>query len=238
MKPGAAGSSMSDWISFFNSDHPIYVNARHRAVHAWIVANDLLAHIPHSARVLDYGCGEALYADEVAARADTLILCDAAPLVSAGLAKRFAGHGKINVMPPSEVAALPDACLDVVVMHSVAQYLSETDADKLLVLFRRLLKPGGRFILGDIVQPQIGAATDALALVRLGATNGFFFAALGGLIRTMLSGYWRLRQSAGLTRYSEAAVIEKLRQAGFSGQRAPHNIGHNQARMTFVATAI
>jgi SAM-dependent methyltransferase len=227
---------MRDWVSYFDSDHPIYVNAHHRAVHARIVAHDLLAHIPHGARVLDYGCGEALYADEIAAHADALILSDAAPHVAANLARRFAGHGKVNVMPPSEVAALPDACLDVAILHSVAQYLTQAEADQLFALFRRLLKPGGRFILGDIVRPKVSAATDALALLRLGAANGFFLAALGGLIRTMLSGYWKLRQSAGLTRYAEHAMIEKLSRAGFSAERAAHNIGHNQARMTFVAT--
>jgi SAM-dependent methyltransferase len=226
---------MRDWISYFDSDHPIYVNARHRAVHARLIAHDLLAHIPAGSRVLDYGCGEALHAGDIAAHADTLILSDAAPHVSAALGKRFAGHGKINVMPPREVEALPDACLDIVVMHSVAQYLSEAQADTLFALFRRLLKPGGLFILGDIVRPEVGAATDALALLRLAATNGFFFAAVGGLIRTLLSGYWRLRQQAGLTRYDEVAMIGKLQRAGFSAQRAVHNIGHNQARMTFLA---
>lgn len=228
-------SPMRDWISYFDSDHPIYVNARHRAVHAHLVASGMLAHIPAGARVLDYGCGEALHADEVAAKAGNLILCDAAPHVSANLAKRFAGSGKVNVMPPSEVAALPDACLDVIVLHSVAQYLSEDEADGLFALFRRLLKPKGVFVLGDIVRPEVGAATDAIALLRLGATNGFFFAAVAGLIRTLLSGYWQLRQQAGLTRYTETAMIGKLRRANFEAQRAATNIGHNQARMTFIA---
>jgi SAM-dependent methyltransferase len=227
---------MSDWVSFFDSDHSIYVSARHRAVHARIVGQDLLAHIPQGARVLDYGCYEALYADDIAARADTLILSDAAPLVSANLAKRFAGHGKVKVMTPAEVVALPDASLDVAILHSVAQYLSEADADKLFALFRRLLKPGGRFILGDVIRPNVGPATDALALLRLAASNGFFFAAVAGLIRTALSDYWTLRKASGLTRYEEHAVNAKLQRAGFSAQRAPHNIGHNQARMTFAAT--
>jgi SAM-dependent methyltransferase len=226
---------MRDWISYFDSDHPIYVNARHRDVHARLVAQGMLAYMPSGGRVLDYGCGEALHADTVAAKAGNLILCDAAPHVSANLSKRFAGSGKVNVMSPGEIAALPDACLDVIVLHSVAQYLTPDQADKLFSLFRRLLKPNGVFVLGDIVQPDVGAATDALALLKLGATNGFFFSAVMGLIRTMLSGYWQLRQSAGLTRYSESAMIEKLKQAGLSAQRAPHNIGHNQARMTFVA---
>ncbi len=226
---------MRDWISYFDSDHPIYVNARHRAVHAAIVARDMLVHIPQGARVLDYGCGEALHADAIAARAGNLILCDAAPHVSANLAKRFAGSGKVNVMAPAEVAALPDACLDVIVLHSVAQYLSEAQADEFFALFHRLLKPSGIFVLGDIVKPEVGAATDALALLRLGAMNGFFIAAVMGLIRTLLSGYWQLRQSAGLTRYRETVMIGKLRRAGLEGQRAAHNIGHNQARMTFIA---
>ena len=60
-------------------------------------------------------------------------------------------------------------------------------------------------------------------------------AAVTGLVRTLLSDYWRLRTRYGLTRYGEAAMTEKLAVAGFFAQRAPHNIGHNQARMAFTA---
>ena len=41
--------------------------------------------------MLDYGCGEALHADLVAAAADELLLCEGAPGVRAGIAARFAG---------------------------------------------------------------------------------------------------------------------------------------------------
>ena len=41
--------------------------------------------------------------------------------------------------PPEEIAALPPGSLDVVVLHSVAQYLTPKELDELLVLFRRLL---------------------------------------------------------------------------------------------------
>ena len=60
--------------------------------------------------------------------------------------------------------------------------------------------------------------------------NGFFFAAVWGLFRTLLSSYWRLRSQLGLTRYAKAAMIEKLDAAGFDAALAPSNIGHNQAR--------
>ena len=226
---------MGDWIAFWDSEHSIYVNARHRDVHYRTVALDIRALVPSGAAVLDYGCGDALHADLVAARARDLILCEAAPAVRAALAARFAGHPRIEVRAPEEVAALPTASLDAVVLHSVAQYLTPQEFDGLLVLFRRLLRADGVLILGDVIPPHVSALTDAWALIRFGAANGFLGAALIGLVRTFASDYWRLRSDLGLTRYSEAAMVEKLVAAGFSARRAPGNIGHNAARMTFLA---
>ena len=54
-------------------------------------------------------------------------------------------------------------------------------------------------------------------------------------MRTLSSDYWRLRAKFGLTRYAESAMIATLAAAGLSARRAAANIGHNQARMTFVA---
>jgi SAM-dependent methyltransferase len=226
---------MGDWIAFWDSEHSIYVNARHRDVHYRTIARDIGAHVPAAAAVLDYGCGEALHAELVAASARRLILCEAAPAVRSALAGRFAGHPKIEVRAPAEVALLPPGSLDVVVLHSVAQYLTPDELDALLVVFRRLLRAGGLLILGDVIPPHVSAATDAIALLRLAAANGFLAAAVIGLVRTVASDYWRLRSHLGLTRYGETAMIEKLAAAGFSARRAGANIGHNPARMTFLA---
>ena len=113
--------------------------------------------------------------------------------------------------------------------------MTSEEADALFARFARLLRPGGLFILGDVIPPQIYAATDALALLRFGLANGFFLAAVSGLVRTALSDYWRLRSSLGLTRYDERAMTAKLAAAGFSAERAAQNIGHNPARLTFLA---
>jgi SAM-dependent methyltransferase len=230
-----------NWIAFWDSDHSIYVNARHRDVHYRTIAQDIAQHIrahkPAGAAVLDYGCGEALHADIVAAAAGRLILCEAAPMVRAELAERFAGNAGIEVRAPDEVAALPAGSLDVVVLHSVAQYLAPAELDGLLKLFRRLLTEHGLLILGDVIPPHVAAWTDAAALLRFATANGFLAAAILGLVRTFLSDYWRLRSRLGLTRYDEAEMIETLSRAGFSASRAGANIGHNAARMTFLARA-
>lgn len=229
---------MGDWIAFWNSQNPIYVNARHRDVHYRAVANGIAGYVPPGAAVLDYGCGDALHADRIAEVAGSLILSDAAPNVRAGLVQRFAANSKITVLSPEQVAALPAGSLDVTVMHSVAQYLSATETDAVFALFRRLLRPHGLFVLGDVVSPNVSTLTDAAALLRFARRNGFTGAALLGLIRTLVSDYGRLRARLGLTRYTDAEITQKLAAAGFSATRAPRNIGHSQARTTFLARLV
>lgn len=226
---------MSDWVSFWDTDHSVYVSARHLEAHYRRIADDLVCHVRRGADVLDYGCGEALSHDRIAAAADRLILCDAAPGVREGLARRFAGNRKIEVMAPEQIDALPDGQLDLIVMHSVAQYLSGGELYERLRLFRRLLKPNGLLIVGDVIPPKVSPVTDAMALLKFGAKEGFLIAAVIGLIRTAFSDYARLRSTIGLSRYREEAMIERLATAGLSASRAEHNIGHNPVRMTFLA---
>ena len=225
---------MSDWISFWNSRHSVYVNARHLEAHYRRIADDLQCYVPAGGAVLDYGCGEALSHDRVVAAAGRMILCDAAPNVRASLTARFAGNHKIEVRSPIDIEALPVGSLDLIIMHSVAQYLTADQLDRQLALFRRLLKPAGLLVLGDII-PKVSAMSEAVSLLRFAAQEGFFFAAVLGLVRTALSNYAQLRSTLGLAHYDEGAMIARLAAAGFAAKRAAENIGHNPARMTFVA---
>ncbi len=226
-----------DWISFYDFKHSvIYVNARHRDVHYRTIAEDIRKLVPSpDASVLDYGCGEATSANLLAAACGQLTMVEAAPNVRAALIARHAGDARIAVLTPEQAAALPEASFDMIVLHSVAQYLTGAELDGLLATFRRLLKPSGTFVLGDIIPPRLAAPFAALALLRFGAANGFFWAAVGGLIRILLSDYFTLKKTHGLSHYEEAAMLEKLRRAGFAPERAARNIGHNQRRMTFLS---
>jgi SAM-dependent methyltransferase len=227
---------MSDWITFFDSDHAIYVNARHKEVHAIITGDGMAEHIAKTDRALDYGCGEAAYAERLVHKAESLTLCEAAPNLRERIKARVAHERYITVLSPEDVAALPDGSFEVVIMHSVSQYLSPAELDRLLAQFHRLLETNGKLVIGDVVQPGTPAWKDALALLRFGWREGFFLAALRGLFRTVFSDYSKLRKDAGLTRYSEHDMAAKLNRAAFRPHRATRNIGHLQTRMTFVAT--
>jgi ubiquinone/menaquinone biosynthesis C-methylase UbiE len=227
---------MDDWIDYYDSTHTIYVSKLHRDLHFQIIARDIIGYIATpDATVLDYACGEALSADRVANACGKLILAEPAPGVRGRLIARFAPNTKIRVRSLDDVRKMADQSVDLVVMNSVAQYMTSQELDSALAVVRRLLKPKGKLVLGDILRPEVGMGRDVLALLSFGARHGFLKDALIGLISTALSDYRHLRSRIGLQRYSEEEVTAKLTAAGFAVQRAHTNIGHNRWRMTFIA---
>ncbi len=224
------------WTRFWDSDHSVYVSARHLGSHYRHIADDIIRVLPHpEARILDHGCGEALDARRVAAACNTLLLCDAAPKLRTRLSERFADEPKIQVLAPIDLEALPERSLDLVVANSLVQYLTPTALSALLATWRRVLKPDGRLIIADVIAPEQTALTDAAALLRFAAKSGFLLDALRGLVRTFFSDYRRLRTELGLTRYSEARLLKLLHENGFSGERLKPNFGYNRARLAVVA---
>jgi ubiquinone/menaquinone biosynthesis C-methylase UbiE len=227
---------MNDWIDYYDSTHTIYASKLHRDLHFQVIARDIISYIPSpDAVVLDYSCGEALSATKVSDACGMLILAEPAPGVRGRLIARYAPNTRIRVRSLEELRSMTESSIDLVVMNSVAQYMTADELDAALTVIRRLLKPNGRLVLGDILRPEVGMGRDVLALLRFAARHGFLKDALIGLVATALSDYRELRTKVGLQRYSEKDMIAKLAKAGLSAVRAPKNIGHNPWRITFVA---
>jgi len=227
---------MDDWIDYYDSTHTIYASKLHRDLHFQLIARDIIGYISSpEAVVLDYACGEALYAGRVAEACGKLFLAEPAPGVRGRLIARFAPNIKIRVRSLEDLKKMEENSIDLAVMNSVAQYMTPAELDSAFAVIKRLLKPGGRLVLGDILRPEVGMPRDVIALLRFALTHGFFRDALIGLVSTALSDYRQLRAKVGLQRYSEAEMVAKLAAAGFTASRAHSNLGHNPWRMTFVA---
>jgi len=227
---------MDDWIDYYDSTHTIYASRLHRDLHFRLIATDIIGYIASpEAVVLDYACGEALSAAKVAEACGQLILAEPAPGVRGRLIARFAPNTKIRVRSLDDLRKMAEKSVDLVVMNSVAQYMTPAELDAAFAVIKRLLKPGGRLVAGDILRPEVGMGRDVIALLRFAAQHGFLRDALTGLVATALSDYRQLRTKVGLQRYSEAELVAKLAAAGFTASRAHCNIGHNPWRMTFVA---
>ena len=224
------------WIEYWDGKPTIYVSQRHREAHYRCVADGLIANLPDEKPVvLDYGCGEALHADDVARRCARLYLCDAAPTVRAELQRRFSAVDNITVISPEAMADLPAGSIDLLVANSVVQYLPADVLDSCLASWARLLAPRGRLLLADIIPPDVGPLTDATALLSFAWREGFPVAALTGLVRTFFSSYRKIRAELGLQHYAPHQMIALLAAKGLAARRHHPNLGHNQSRMAFVA---
>src|ERR1700694_5949444 len=153
--------AMDDWIDYYDSTHTIYASRRHRDLHFQVVASDIIGYISSpDAVVLDYSCGEALSAARVAKACGKLYLAEPAPGVRGRLIARFAPNTRIRVRSLDDLRKMDEKSIDLVVMNSVAQYMTPNELDAAFAAIRRLLKPGGRLVLGDILHPEVGMTRD------------------------------------------------------------------------------
>ena len=204
---------MDDWIDYYDSTHTIYASKLHRDLHFQLIARDIVGYISSpDAVVLDYACGEALSAAKVAEACGKLILAEPAPGVRGRLIARFAPNTKIRVRSLDDLRKMEEKSVDLVVMNSVAQYMTSAELDSAFAVIKRLLKPGGRLVLGDILRPEVGMFRDVIALLRFAASHGFLRDALIGLVSTALSDYRQLRARVGLQRYGETEIDRKARR--------------------------
>src|SRR6195952_5891538 len=162
---------MDDWIDYYDSTHTIYASKLHRDLHFELIARDIVGYISSpDTTVLDYACGEALSAAKVTDACGKLILADPAPGVRGRLIARFAPNTKIRVRSLEDLRNMEEKSVDLAVMNSVAQYMTPNELDAAFAVVRRLLKPGGRLVLGDILRPEVGMGRDVTALLKFAGT--------------------------------------------------------------------
>jgi SAM-dependent methyltransferase len=224
---------------FWNGDQVPYVNSRHRALYYADVGKEIAALISSpEALLLDYGCGEALAADFLAEKCGRLYLYDPIAKIETLLRARHKANSKIAVLDRTGLETLPDSSLDLMICNSILQYLSRDECGALVTYAAAKLKLGGRLVVADIIPPHVDALTDSWALVEFAYRGGFLLAALRGLFATFFSRYRRTRGRMGPTTFAIPDMQRLLATRGFEARRLDRNIGHNQARMTFIAKRV
>ncbi len=226
---------MANWVDFWNGEQSVYVSPRHMQAYYHALAHDVKRIVgekrPYT--LLDYGCGDAWAAGELAASGISVVLYDPVPNVAARAHTRWGTTPSVRVI--DSLAEMGPGSANGILIFSVLQYVSKDDAAVLVRELKHYLAPGGTLYLGDIVQPDTGMIADVKALFAAGLKHGFLFDALIGLIKTFFSDYRRIRKEQGFSTYTEDEMTQLLVQAGYIVKRIP-NLGLSPHRMTFGAT--
>jgi SAM-dependent methyltransferase len=228
---------MQSWLDFWNAPNAIYVSRRHQEAHYATIFSGIGRFVPAggAAVVLDWGCGDALAANDLAQTCRTLLLYDRADSTRRRLLSNYAASPKIRVLDDAELGAVPPASVDLIIVNSVVQYLDRRQFVDALQLSHRLLRSDGKLLLGDIIAPDTPLFGHVTTFLRFAWQNGFFVAAVFGLARNFVSPYRKLRRDAGYACYTQSQLLGLLDDNGFVGERLASNIAVSELRSSYLA---
>lgn len=132
-----------------------YTTSAVHAAGADLTAMVDLADLRGHEQVLDVGCGAGHTALAFAARAAHVVALDITPAMLEQVAQNAAARGLSNVetrLGDVEAIDAPDASFDIVTSRYSAHHYP--DPVRALAEIRRVLKPGGLFLLSDIVASE------------------------------------------------------------------------------------
>lgn len=133
------------------------------------VKESVAAEVSAGERVLEIGCGTGELGAMMCARGATVEGFDLSPSMVEVARERIATNGldmSVRRMGVDGMDALPDAAFDVVVSTLVFSELSDDERRFALRNAARVLRPGGRLVVADEVEPRSAGRRAMHALVR------------------------------------------------------------------------
>ena len=228
---------IKSWVEYWNRPNGIFVNELHKRAHYRIILSNVLPFLPRGSRsaVLDWGCGEAFRAELMAAKSERVYLYDPADVVRARLGERYKNHPRITVLDDDQLKRLPSGCVDLIVINSVIQYISRTELSAALRGLQHVLKPEGRFLIGDVIAPGTALWQHVIVFLSFAYREGFLIPGMIGLVRNFLPSYKSLARKQGLSSYSEADLLGIFERSGLRGEPLPRNISVSPIRGSYLA---
>ncbi len=234
--PAAAAGGGADWKAYWEKieDQQEVFRAEARD---HIARLRRLVPVDAGTRSLDFGCGFGFAAEQIAPHVGSVALWDGAANVRRRARARVAWLANVEMVDLSDPdAPATTAAFDLITVHSVVQYMSESELQAWLLRWRRMLKPNGRLVLSDLIQPGTSSARELLDYLAFSARNGFFFDALIGGVREFAS-YFGARSSRPLTQVDEPRLTRWGAQAGLRVEWLPENLSYRRFRRTAVLRA-
>jgi len=183
-------------------------------------------------RVLDFGCGPGLVGARLAPEVDCYLFWDAAPAVLQEAIRRL-GDVASAAPAPADLAALPAASIDLILVNSVVQYMGPVELASWLPRWRRLLAPEGCVLLSDVPPPGEGSLRALGDTLRFAARQGLLMHALPGTVGALVR-YSARRTRTPLFRPDTAEIVRLAAAANLTPERLQENLTFRAGRGAFV----
>ena len=217
---------MKNWIDYWSSETQFACDL-HKVMGYQAVFEDLRPYVKDSDIVLDFGCGEALFAEKLSQHCRQLFLYDKAQSILDKLS--FAESSNIHVIQSYNVLK----SLDLVLISSVSQYLTKSEFKKTLQELLPLMSENGQIIISDVIPFKNSIPREAIDLMMLAFKYKFLTKAILKMIKSYFGNYYRLRKKNPLTKYDYNSFKEMMHSPDLEIRLEKFNIGLNNNRLTF-----
>ena len=221
---------MDNWIDYWGQETQ-FVCEHHKHLSYQAIFEDLKFYVTSSDRILDFGCGEGLFASELSKLCSTLFLYDEAKPV---LDKIRLTNPKSNIRIVDNYTDIK--LLNIVLISSVSQYIPETKFLEILKNLRLSITQNGKIIIADIIPMQNSIYVEIVDLLKISKQNGFFTLALFRMLFSLFGNYSKVRRLVPLVKYNPKSFAKNLDQLGFVCKIEKNNLGLNSNRLTMVLT--
>ena len=110
---------MQSWLAYWDAPNKSYVSDRHRQAHYDVLFSGIRPFLPEGrgTTALDWGCGDALAAERIAAVCGSVLLYDAAVSTRERLRQRYGALSRIRIIDDAGLDDLPDGSIDLVIIN-------------------------------------------------------------------------------------------------------------------------
>jgi SAM-dependent methyltransferase len=144
---------------------------------------------------------------------------------------RFANVRYLDLSRPERFPS--DPRFDVILVNSVCQYMTPDEFSGWLGYWRKMLAPGGKIVISDLIPPDYRGGRDLLHLLRFSARRGFLLRAVAQAVGEIFR-YYRTRQARPLTRFGKEELSRRGQEAGLAVEFLPRNLTHFPERITAI----